>query len=160
LSSINNLHLSFYSRTQNTTTGRWNIGVDSTTPNTGFLDLGIFYATVSRKIFINGAYPTYAVTSNETNTKGLILGVAESSVLRKLHFNGTLLATTTNTSPTTLPSNSIYIGSGRNSSTGNAADFSPHECAFSSIGDELTDIQASNFYTAVQRFQTTLGRQV
>jgi hypothetical protein len=32
--------------------------------------------------------------------------------------------------------------------------------SFSSIGDGLTDTQASNFYTAVQAFQTTLGRQV
>jgi hypothetical protein len=32
--------------------------------------------------------------------------------------------------------------------------------AFSSIGDGLTDTEATNLYTAVQRFQTTLGRQV
>ena len=32
--------------------------------------------------------------------------------------------------------------------------------AFASIGDGLTDTEAANFYTAVQRFQTTLGRQV
>jgi hypothetical protein len=32
--------------------------------------------------------------------------------------------------------------------------------AFSSIGDGLTDIEAANYYTAVQTFQTTLGRQV
>jgi hypothetical protein len=37
---------------------------------------------------------------------------------------------------------------------------SNRECAFSSIGDGLTDTQASNFYTAVQAFQTTLSRQV
>ena len=38
--------------------------------------------------------------------------------------------------------------------------FSSKECAFASIGDGLTDTQASNFYTAVQAFQTTLSRQV
>ena len=38
--------------------------------------------------------------------------------------------------------------------------FSPRETAFASIGDGLTDTEAGNFYTAVQAFQTTLGRQV
>jgi len=34
------------------------------------------------------------------------------------------------------------------------------QLAFASIGDGLTDTQASDFYTAVQAFQTTLSRQV
>lgn len=38
--------------------------------------------------------------------------------------------------------------------------YNQKECAFGSIGDGLTDTQASNFYTAVQAFQTTLSRQV
>jgi hypothetical protein len=41
-----------------------------------------------------------------------------------------------------------------------AHEFSTRQCAFSSIGDGLTDTQASNFYTAVQAFQTTLSRNV
>jgi hypothetical protein len=160
LSSINDVHLSFYSRTQNTTTGGWNIGVDTSAPNPGSINLGQYFAAVSQKLFNNGSYPTYAVTSTETNTRGLAIGVAESSVLRKLHFNGSLLATTTNTTNIGLPNRSLYVGSGRNSVTGNAADFSPHECSLASIGDGLTTTQASNFYTAVQAFQTTLSRNV
>jgi hypothetical protein len=38
--------------------------------------------------------------------------------------------------------------------------FSNREYNFVSIGDGLTNAQASDFYTAVQAFQTTLGRQV
>ena len=34
------------------------------------------------------------------------------------------------------------------------------EAAFASIGDGLTDAEASAFYSAVQAFQTALGRQV
>jgi hypothetical protein len=160
LSSINNVHLSFYSRTQNTTTGAWNMGVDAGAPLFGILNLAQYFTAVSQKIFNNGGYPTYATTSSATNTKGFAIGVAESSVLRKYHFNGSLLATTTTTTTTPLPAKSIYIGSGRNASTGNAADFSPHECSLASIGDGLTDTQASNLYTAVQTFQTTLSRNV
>lgn len=39
-------------------------------------------------------------------------------------------------------------------------EYSPRNLAFASIGDGLTDAEALNFYTAVQAFQTTLGRQV
>jgi hypothetical protein len=34
------------------------------------------------------------------------------------------------------------------------------ETAFASIGDGLTDGEADNFYTSVQKFNTTLGRQI
>lgn len=39
-------------------------------------------------------------------------------------------------------------------------EYGSRECAFSSIGDGLTTTEAANLYTAVQAFQTTLGRQV
>jgi hypothetical protein len=38
--------------------------------------------------------------------------------------------------------------------------YSNKQNAFASIGDGLTSTEASNFYTAVQAFQTTLGRQI
>jgi len=52
----------------------------------------------------------------------------------------------------------IYIGSS-NSSQSNYK-FSNRETAFNFIGDKLTQTEVSNFYTAVQAFQTTLARQV
>lgn len=41
-----------------------------------------------------------------------------------------------------------------------AAEYSNHESALASIGDGLSPTEAANYYTAVQAFQTTLGRQV
>lgn len=38
--------------------------------------------------------------------------------------------------------------------------YSNRDCRFASIGDGLTDTEASDLYTAVQAFQTTLSRQV
>ena len=40
------------------------------------------------------------------------------------------------------------------------AQYDDKECALASIGDGLTDTEASDFYTAVQAFNTTLSRQV
>ena len=44
--------------------------------------------------------------------------------------------------------------------SGSAAGFGLNTYSFTHICDGLTDTQASNFYTAVQAFQTTLSRQV
>jgi hypothetical protein len=39
-------------------------------------------------------------------------------------------------------------------------DYNTTNFAFISLGGALTATDAANFYTAVQAFQTTLGRQV
>jgi hypothetical protein len=52
-----------------------------------------------------------------------------------------------------LPFGAYFVGSGFYNSA-------VRENAFAFIGDSLNDTEAVNFYTAVQRFQTTLGRQV
>jgi hypothetical protein len=57
-----------------------------------------------------------------------------------------------------MPTNNLYLGAWNENGT--AAKFSDRQCAFASIGDGLTDTQASDFYTAVQAFQTTLSRNV
>lgn len=44
--------------------------------------------------------------------------------------------------------------------TGTPVAYSAKQAAFASFGDGLTDTQAANYYTAVQAFQTTLGRNV
>jgi hypothetical protein len=158
LSSIDNVHLSMYSRTQNSSVSGHNMGVDSGAINS--LNLSQYFSAVSVKLFMNGAYPNNSAEFNQTNTKGLSIGSATSSTSRKLFFNGTLLNTDTNTQAGVLPNVTLLVGCGRNGSTGVPNLFTPHENSFSSIGDGLTDTQASNFYTAVQAFQTTLSRQV
>ena len=54
-------------------------------------------------------------------------------------------------------SNTIYLGA---ANVGFPTWYSNKECAFSSIGDGLTDTDVSNLYTAVQTFQTSLSRNV
>lgn len=53
---------------------------------------------------------------------------------------------------------SMYLGAVNSSGTAN--EFTNRQFAFFYIGDGLTDTQASNLYTAVQAFQTTLSRNV
>ena len=57
---------------------------------------------------------------------------------------------------------SIILGALNNNGIGTPIPtaYSPREQAFASIGDGLTDAEATAFYNAVQAFQTSLGRQV
>jgi hypothetical protein len=74
----------------------------------------------------------------------------------KLFRNSVLLDTPAITS-SGRTSNSMWIG-GVN--YGTAAEYGQGQCAFSFIGDGLTDTEAANLYTRVQNLQTLLNRQI
>jgi hypothetical protein len=94
-------------------------------------------------------------TSGYTRYDSFILANRANPSEFQSWYKDTKLYTTSATS--TLPENAnIYI-SGRNASL---PQRDTNTKCFASIGDGLTDTEAANFYTAVQRFQTTLGRQV
>jgi hypothetical protein len=96
-----------------------------------------------------------------TNDSRGMWGVSRSGVSNWISFdrNTPTNKTTTNTY-STLPNANIYLGAYNYSYGGYATLFSPREIAFSHMGDNLTFTQWNNFYTSVQTFQTTLGRQV
>jgi hypothetical protein len=75
----------------------------------------------------------------------------------KIYANNTTGASGTITIAS-LPNQNMYIG-GINSN-GTAAFFDNHLISYYYYANGLTDTQASNHYTAVQAFQTTLSRQV
>jgi hypothetical protein len=153
--SNDNLHLSFYSRTQNTSVSGMCMGTRLNGTNEQWMSL--YYAAVVTKLFNNGSYSANTAISSNTNTLGLQIGSQVSTTSRKLYFAGSLLNTNTTSYSATNPSANMYISAYNNSGP---TQFTPHQCAFSSIGDGLDDTQASNFYTAVQAFQTTLSRNV
>ena len=88
---------------------------------------------------------------------GYLVGSVNSSTDAKLYVNNSLVFTLSN--PTAISQNlDFYLGA--LNSSGSAILYATQEIAFSSLGDNLNNTQASNFYTAVQAFQTTLSRQV
>jgi hypothetical protein len=92
-----------------------------------------------------------------TPTTSLLLISRIASTTAKVFRAGTL-AYTDNKTSTSRPNQKLSLGALNNNGTN--ALFSSRQYAFASIGDGLTDTQASDFYTAVQAFQTTLSRQV
>lgn len=91
------------------------------------------------------------------NSSGLFVNNRTASNAANLWRNGTKLIQSTQVS-SAVPNLNIYIGSSNNA--GVATLPGSKNYAFSSIGSGLTDTDSTNFYTAVQAFQTTLGRQV
>lgn len=152
------LHLSHYSRTQDSANTSHDIGSETAT-SANNLDLFQYFAgSVLKKGFIDGAYPSNAVQVNNTNTLGFQIGSRTSNVLQSLFFNGSLIGTNTTTKTLGYPSTNMVLAA--TNTIGTISAYSSKEIAFSSIGDGLTDADAAAFYNAVQAYQIALGRQV
>jgi len=106
------------------------------------------------QLAIGGSYSTAAFgdANSGVNPAGFITGGTNGSRLTKLWANGVLGATGTGTATAT--SETIKILNAYNHTSQNVT------ISFVSVGGNLSDLQHVNFYTAVQAFQTTLGRQV
>jgi len=156
--TINNTHLSFYSRT-NTVSG---VDIGTNDNATTFLPLFKFVVRNSSNEFIALQYSFLTgeiLTATNTDSRGFYEISRISNISSKAFKNGSsIVSSTTPNSQTRMSKFSLYIGASNNN--GVAQEFSNHQCAFASIGDGLTDPEASNLYTTVQAFQTTLSRQV
>jgi hypothetical protein len=146
--SLNNTHYGFYSRT-NTNNTTIEMGVDQFTNLVEIRTAGVTYHRV------NGGG---LVQHNDSNSLGFYTANRTAVNVLNAWKNGVKLATSTGASST--PSASSIFLLALNSGVGVGQFYSTKECAFASIGDGLTDTEASNFYTAVQAFQTTLGRSI
>lgn len=155
--AFNNMHMSYYSRTNNAGSASFKVEMGRGDGSGGSY-ANLYLRGDGLNTFGGGLGSNSA---NSTNTNSACFGMisATSSTSLKSYKNGvvdtTNTSTQTNTASTTL---SIFIGSQGNSSL--ATNFTDRECAFASIGDGLNDTEAANLYTAVQAFQTTLGRQI
>ena len=147
---LDSVSISFYSRTN--TQGNIQMGSND---NTGYL-LQQMFSSTQMYSQLNGAGSSF-IDAPVTQWQGLFTTSRTSSTSVSAYKNGVNIKTDTKSS-SNQPTFICYIGARNNN--GSSGNFDSKECAFASIGDGLTDTQASNFYTAVQAFQTTLSRQV
>jgi hypothetical protein len=110
---------------------------------------GNFIGSVNDTVF-NGS------TGNSTSP-GYYIANKNNSGNVLLYKNQTKVFTATNVS-TSKTNTTMFLGA-RNQN-GGANRWGSFSIQFSHLGQGLTDTEATNLYTAVQRFQTTLGRQV
>jgi hypothetical protein len=155
-----NTHLSYYSRTTARTSTNIEMGsYDGTSTNLFSLILPRTNGLTSCTMYSQATSTDEARTTSGTTGSGFYLGTRTSisASTHKLFRNNSLMATAS-TSAGVLQSDTMYIGALH--SGVNASFYSAKECAFASIGDGLTDTEAANLYTAVQAYQTTLGRAI
>lgn len=91
------------------------------------------------------------VMASNTSSIGHFIASRTPSATRHAIFKNGVLKNSNNTTAGTLPTSSLLI----NYSSGLGSNF-----AFATIGVGLTDTECTNLYTAIQAYQTTLGRQV
>ena len=147
----NSQHISYYSRTLS-------VGAQ--------IEMGAFTGPTDKLLSIRAAfnYASGSVSSvinftTTTDARGFWLGTRRADNDREVYRNGVTQATSVVNDSNTYPNIPIYIGARNLQGTGIDAP-SSKECAFSSIGDGLTDAEALALYNAVQTFNTTLNRQI
>ena len=98
------------------------------------------------------------VSYTPSDTRGLFTTTRTANNVVKVFKNTTQLGITNTNLIIGMATANVYLGA-RNLN-GTAQFYNSYQCAFASIGDGLTDTEATDFYTAVQSFNTTLSRQV
>jgi hypothetical protein len=160
--SANNNSLSYYSRTVAASTSATAIDMGAV-PNQALdpslIALGVRRATSNASFFAaNSATTSFLAATTVADGSGFFSGSIINSSSRKLYRNGLTIASNIITGVQSLPSQKIFIGAISNNNVSSL--FSNRQCAFSTIGSGLTDVEALALYNSVQAFQTTLSRQV
>ena len=155
----NSLSLSYYSRTNLDANGFYVFAGAFEAPNYfQFFQYqnSIYYDTYDAQVYGG------RILVPNTKTYGNFLGNRVSNA-KQIYINSAkVLPTDPNVSQGqggARPNLNVYLAAMNTS--GNVANFfSNLQCAFSAIGDGLTDTEAANYYTAVQAFQVSLSRNV
>jgi hypothetical protein len=158
----NNNHYSIYLKTETPVGGGWHIGVGNTNtanPLFGFAARRNMGGGVYNEIFDSGNNSQNGRLANSvTDGRGFFIGSKTAANSRAIYRNSTqILSSSLTVTSVTPPNDVMYIGAMKGSS-GSSNLYLGGINSFTTIGDGLTDTEAANFYSAVQIFQSTLGR--
>jgi len=156
--TVNNTHLSFYSRTSAILNNQRDIAV-FVNGNAPCMSLG-----TNTGVQLSDSYDfnTNRISASIANALGFVNGIRTSSTVHKLFKNGAQIGSTDIvTNILTLPNQPIYLGAANITPEPTlVTGYSTKQTAFSSIGEGLSDTEAANLYIAVQTYQEALSRQV
>ena len=151
--TLNSGHLSFYSRTNTST------GVDDIASTvTGDIQNMRLIIKFGASLFSDINSTTQRVTVANANSLGFYQTSRTNSTSLKVYKNSSVFGSNTNANTGTQPITSLYLSAAHFNA--GVTNYSDRQCAFSSVGDGLTDTDAANLYTRVQAFQTSLSRNV
>lgn len=152
VASINDIHVSLYSRT----TGNEAHSTQGVVTS-GTSDFSLLIRYAADTTYFSCCSESQYTTATDTSGAGFYVGTRTATNSQKIYRNGVLIGT--NTTPAgSLPSAGLAIHCQSASNVLN--DGSARTLAFYSLGLGLDATDVANLYSAVQEFQTALGRQV
>lgn len=141
--------------------------IRTSTVNTFPIEIGIWRVVAGQNRFnhikpnsdyLSGTSATALNFTTTISAAGFWLGTKRSDTDRQIYRNGVSEASTSTFDSTVMPNGNLYIGA-RNGQFGTDL-FSTKQMAFVSIGDGLTNTDATNLYNIVDSYQKRLGRAV
>ena len=154
--SANNIHLSYYSRTNSAVASSSTMGADSATDN-----LRLIIRRTSDIAFAIIGNATKGLSQFlVTDSRGLFVANAPNSTTRELYKNSTSLTPTSQSGLglNGTPNANLYLSAYNNN--GVVFEYDNKQCAFSSIGDGLSSAEVALLNQLVTEYQTTLSRNV
>lgn len=149
-----NSHICFYQIFNFTPSGGGDIDMgafDETVPGDGtFLAAQVVSGLTRGRMFRNAA------DNSQSDPRGFFLITANADT--RLFRNGNKLTTIANSGTTS--SGNIFISALNRIALPGAGYYTPGAYGWASMGDGLSDTQVSDYYAIIQKYQTTLGRQV
>jgi hypothetical protein len=155
IGGLDDFHMSFYSRTNQQ-------------QGTAEFDMGV-YAAPNERTQVNSRSTVddmrgvvNAITQgtfSNSDSQGLFTITRRSSTDTEYYRNSTSLGNSSVTS-TARPNGDLFLAARNWIGTGLVESPTTRQYAFVTTGNALSDSEVSNLYTAIQNFQTTLGRQV
>ena len=152
-SQINDMALSVYCRTQ-TGNNSVDIGAVKVSPFSSW-ELDIIFSSTLYAGLVRNALP-YWLTKANTDARGLWIVSRTASNSFTVYKNENVFETSAD-SANQLPDNKVFIGA-RGDRT--AAFYSNRNYAFVSMSSGLTSTEAANLYSAVDKYQRLLSRNV
>jgi len=146
-------HISVYNRT-NVEEAKCDLG--TTNGIFGAADEILLMTRFTGGLGFIGVYTQYGGAIANANSQGLYITNRNSATITSGFKNNSKIYNAAQTAAN-LPSLPFYLGA-QNATV--PTRYATKQYAFASIGNGLSDTESSNLYTAVQAFQTTLGRQV
>lgn len=162
ITPFNNLtslsHMSFYSRTDSTKDEMLGVQDDFTSIGAQMYLQG----NKTRDLYSCSNTDAASLSISNTSTLGMYIVSRTSSTSLKAYKNSTNVGSSVSSSLGYRAKIPLFLGGSnyRNSGGTNSFYYGNKECAFASIGSGLTDAEALALYTAVNKFNTTLGRNV
>jgi hypothetical protein len=158
----NNLSIGLYTNTNRAAdTSPSRVAYGNSDNNTTYVPLTQLYLRSSSNQLLSdlGDSNYGRVSGTNTTTDGFYVNTRTSATSNKTFKSGMLFgSSTTNNSTNILPNSDLFIACFNDGSARSGYEIINYQFFYTSDG--LTDAEASNFYTAVQSYQTTLGRAV